>query len=124
VLALVICVLLFSGQAGLIIAGVLLGGGWLAYALASRSQLTAPKVPPQVRTRQPIPKAVKAAVWLRCGGVCQHCGISDAGSMTRYGEHLHYDHIRPFSLGGDDSEGNLQLLCPHCNLHKSNHYIG
>jgi 5-methylcytosine-specific restriction endonuclease McrA len=32
----------------------------------------------------------------------------------------HIDHIMPLSLGGIHSDWNLQLLCPTCNIKKSN----
>lgn len=31
----------------------------------------------------------------------------------------HLDHIMPIAKGGDNAKGNLQLLCPRCNLKKS-----
>ncbi len=31
----------------------------------------------------------------------------------------HIDHIMPLSLGGKNSDSNIQLLCPSCNLTKS-----
>lgn len=35
-------------------------------------------------------------------------------------EGYHLDHIYPLSKGGDNRDSNLQLLCPRCNLKKSN----
>jgi 5-methylcytosine-specific restriction endonuclease McrA len=32
----------------------------------------------------------------------------------------HIDHITPLSLGGEHDDKNLELLCPKCNLRKSN----
>jgi 5-methylcytosine-specific restriction endonuclease McrA len=72
------------------------------------------------RARTPIPRSIKQQVWLRDGGVCRKCGITDAQAMIRYGEHLHYDHIIPFSRNGADTVDNLQLLCGPCNRVKSN----
>ncbi len=40
---------------------------------------------------------------------CASCGSS---------ERLEIDHIKPVSLGGDDSASNLQLLCFSCNRKK------
>jgi 5-methylcytosine-specific restriction endonuclease McrA len=57
-------------------------------------------------------------VWQRDEGACRNCGITDAESVARDGEHLHYDHIIPFSLNGADTVVNLQLLCGPCNLSK------
>jgi 5-methylcytosine-specific restriction endonuclease McrA len=32
---------------------------------------------------------------------------------------FHLDHIAPLAKGGEHADGNLQLLCPPCNLNKS-----
>jgi len=40
----------------------------------------------------------------------------NAGAL---GEHLHYDHIRPWSLNGADTVNNIQLLCGPCNRTKA-----
>ena len=57
-----------------------------------------------------IPSAVKQEVWKRDKGSCVTCGSQD---------HLHFDHIIPFSKGGASilSE-NIQLLCARHNLEK------
>jgi hypothetical protein len=74
------------------------------------------------RTRQPIPKDVKRTVWLRDFGRCQGCGISEQEVMMRDGEHLHFDHILPWSMNGADTAANLQLLCGPCNRAKGTSY--
>jgi len=58
-----------------------------------------------------IPVATKKIVFARDGGSCQCCGSSS---------NLEYDHITPFSCGGDSSVSNIQLLCMKCNRSKSN----
>ena len=59
--------------------------------------------------RGPIPREVRLAVWQRDGGLCVGCGS---------GFDLQYDHVIPHSLGGADTEANLQLLCGDCNRAK------
>jgi len=63
------------------------------------------------RTRQ-IPESIRRAVHDRDGGACVRCGD---GPPTA---ELHVDHIYPWSKGGPNELGNLQLLCRRCNLSK------
>lgn len=57
-----------------------------------------------------IPSEVKLEVWKRDKGACVVCGAK---------EHLHFDHIIPFSKGGSSiSPKNIQILCEKCNLTK------
>ncbi|RYZ84630.1 MAG: HNH endonuclease [Proteobacteria bacterium] len=58
-----------------------------------------------------IPQHIKTIVWQRDKGACVECGAMN---------YLEFDHIIPFSLGGASTEGNVQLLCRHCNNKKSN----
>lgn len=58
-----------------------------------------------------ISKTTKQIVFTRDGGICKCCGSS---------QNLEYDHIMPFSCGGDSSVSNIQLLCLKCNRSKSN----
>lgn len=59
--------------------------------------------------KQPIPKAVRWAIWERDNFTCQHCGT------RRY---LAVDHIIPESRGGTLDSANLQTLCARCNSRK------
>jgi hypothetical protein len=43
--------------------------------------------------------------------MCQCCGSY---------ENLEYDHISPYSCGGNSDASNIQLLCQKCNRSKSN----
>jgi hypothetical protein len=61
------------------------------------------------RTREAIPRGVRAEVTWRDKGRCVKCGSEDD---------LHLDHIVPWSKGGPAIVGNLQLLCRPCNLAK------
>jgi 5-methylcytosine-specific restriction endonuclease McrA len=65
------------------------------------------------KSRTGVPSDVKHAVWVRDGGVCVKCRRGKAD-----GTRLHFDHIIPYSLGGADTEENIQLLCVTCNLKK------
>ena len=53
-----------------------------------------------------IPVAVKHKVYRGC---CEKCGDR---------RNLEYDHIKEFSRGGDNGEGNIQVLCRNCNRRK------
>ena len=55
------------------------------------------------------PHEVKLAVWQRDEGKCVECGSN---------EYLEYDHIIPLSMGGANTQRNLQLLCEGCNRRK------
>jgi 5-methylcytosine-specific restriction endonuclease McrA len=61
------------------------------------------------RRRDPIPRALRLAVWERDGGACVHCG-------SRFD--IQYDHLIPVALGGATSAENLQILCAECNREK------
>jgi|TARA_R110000744_G_scaffold199194_1_gene318427 hypothetical protein len=58
-----------------------------------------------------ISKSTKQIVFTRDVGICQCCGSA---------LNLEYDHIKPFSCGGDSKVSNIQLLCRKCNRSKSN----
>lgn len=59
--------------------------------------------------RAPIPLTVRLAVYARDGWRCVTCGAD--GDLT-------LDHIYPWSLGGPDTEQNLQTMCRSCNSRK------
>ncbi len=65
--------------------------------------------PLEERERQPIPDSVKMFVWRRDNGRCVVCGSQ---------EKLEYDHIIPVSMGGSNTERNIQLLCEKHNRSK------
>jgi hypothetical protein len=58
-----------------------------------------------------ISETTKKIVFTRDGGICKCCGSS---------LNIEYDHIIPFSCGGDSKQSNIQLLCQKCNRSKSN----
>ena len=57
-----------------------------------------------------IPQVIKDQVWKRDRGACVKCGSKKS---------LEFDHIYPFSKGGQHRLSNLQLLCKSCNRKKS-----
>jgi 5-methylcytosine-specific restriction endonuclease McrA len=59
--------------------------------------------------REPIPRAVRQAVFERDGGRCVECGATFD---------LQYDHVIPLALGGASTVENLQVLCAECNRRK------
>jgi hypothetical protein len=59
--------------------------------------------------REPIPRAVRLAVFERDGGRCVECG-------SRF--EIQYDHVIPVALGGAGTVENLQILCAPCNQAK------
>ena len=89
--------------------------GFLFFGFVGVRELLETAAPAARRTRS-IPQDVKIAVAVRDQGLWQHCGTS-AGPME-------YDHVIPYSMGGDNSVENIQLLCRRCNAAKSNRYVG
>lgn len=80
--------------------------------------------PYELKVRKPLNADIKKQVWSRDRGRCKHCDISDSNAVMKTGQHLHYDHIIPFSLGGPDTVNNIQLLCSTCNTSKGARSIG
>lgn len=58
-----------------------------------------------------IPERVRHKVWRRDMGRCVECGTKKL---------LEFDHIIPFSKGGNNTVRNIQLLCENCNRSKHN----
>lgn len=61
------------------------------------------------RNSRVIPQDVKIAAAARDGGRCRQCGST---------ADLHFDHVIPWSKGGANTLGNIQLLCGTCNRRK------
>mgnify|MGYP001380134702 CR=1 FL=1 len=57
---------------------------------------------------------LKVQVLMRDGNKCRLCGI------TLTGDSIHFDHIKPWSKGGETILENLQILCDTHNLAKGN----
>ncbi len=83
----------------------------------SRPPLTEPSTepsnepPPHRRTgaREPIPAAVRRAVWARDAGRCSW--PLDGGGCCGSTHRLELDHIVPWARWGDSTEANLRLTC-------------
>jgi len=59
-----------------------------------------------------LSRGIIAKLKLSQGGQCVLC----QSKLERF----HLDHIQPLSRGGTHTDDNVQLLCPRCNLRKSN----
>jgi hypothetical protein len=66
-------------------------------------------------TPRSIPLALRYKILCRDKFRCVICGASPAKDVT---VELHVDHIHPWSLRGQNVEGNLRTLCFKCNLGK------
>lgn len=62
-----------------------------------------------LQRREPVPRAVRLAVFQRDGGCCVECGSNFD---------IQYDHIIPLAMGGATTVENLQILCADCNRRK------
>lgn len=60
--------------------------------------------------RPAIPSDVKAAVAIRDGDRCRYCGETSGP--------FHFDHVKPWSKGGEHISSNLVVSCRTCNLRK------
>jgi hypothetical protein len=66
------------------------------------------------KTKRCPSERLKVQVLMRDGNKCRLCGtiVSD--------KNLHFDHIKPWSKGGETTLDNLQVLCEIHNLAKGN----
>jgi hypothetical protein len=72
---------------------------------------------PAPQKRRGIARGVRHSVWRRDGGCCQWRDTPD-GPICGARRDLEFDHIKPWSKGGRDTERNLQLLCQTHNRRK------
>lgn len=63
----------------------------------------------------PVPKRVRAAVFLRDSHRCQYCGTTDNVVTV--------DHLVPLRLGGESTMENLLASCFSCNASKRDRSI-
>ena len=66
------------------------------------------------KTKRFPSERLKVQVLMRDGNKCRLCGI------TVTGDNIHFDHIQPWSKGGETVLENLQVLCEIHNLAKGN----
>lgn len=66
------------------------------------------------KTKRFPSERLKVQVLMRDGNRCRLCGI------TLTGDRIHFDHIKPWSKGGETILENLQILCDTHNLAKGN----
>lgn len=66
------------------------------------------------KTKRIPSERLKVQVLMRDGNKCRLCGI------TVTGENIHFDHIKPWSKGGETVLENIQVLCEQHNLAKGN----
>jgi predicted HNH restriction endonuclease len=66
------------------------------------------------KTKRNPSERLKVQVLMRDGNKCRLCGI------TLTGDNIHFDHIKPWSKGGETTLENLQILCEKHNLAKGN----
>ncbi len=66
------------------------------------------------KTRRFPSERLKVQVLMRDGNKCRLCGA------TLIGDSINFDHITPWSKGGETTLENLQILCNNHNLAKGN----
>ena len=68
------------------------------------------------RTPREPSNRLKVQVLMRDGNRCRLCGVECNDGL----HNIHFDHIIPWSKGGETVLENLQVLCNDCNLAKGN----
>lgn len=68
------------------------------------------------KTKRNPSNRLKVQVLMRDGNRCRLCGVECNDGL----HNIHFDHIIPWSKGGETELNNLQVLCSDCNLAKGN----
>ena len=63
------------------------------------------------KTKREPSDRLKVQVLMRDGNRCRICGVKCNGGIHK----LHFDHIKPWSKGGETTLDNIQVLCSVCN---------
>ena len=90
----------------------------------SETEDDAPMVIPEIgsgssikhKTKRDPSDRLKVQVLMRDGNRCRICGVECSGGL----HNIHFDHIIPWSKGGETTLDNLQVLCSACNEAKGN----
>ena len=69
-----------------------------------------------------IPPAIRDQVYARDGGICSFIGANGKRCGSTWD--LEIDHVIPFAQGGNNSLGNLRLLCRKHNLYQAERAYG
>ena len=68
------------------------------------------------KTKRDPSDRLKVQVLMRDGNRCRICGVECSGGL----HNIRFDHIIPWSKGGETTLENLQVLCSTCNEAKGN----
>ncbi len=96
-----------TGRKVLKAAGLYVADGIIALSLMRKGTR------PKPGTRNPWPRGRREQLYRKQKGLCVYC----RGKLAFSGSHI--DHITPVNQGGSNELENSQLLCPGCNLRKS-----
>ncbi|MFJ9616717.1 HNH endonuclease [Streptomyces noursei] len=69
------------------------------------------------RRRRPVVRNAAALLRQSVNGACSVECACCGGTFAPSG--VEVDHVRPIALGGEDVEGNVQLLCLYCHRSKT-----
>lgn len=69
-----------------------------------------------------VPAAVKRAVWLRDSGRCAFVGKGGRRCAER--GFLEFHHVTPYGVGGEPTDGNIELRCRAHNAHEADLFYG
>ncbi len=89
----------------------------LAEWLRGHPEIDDQRPPGTARSRTPVPKWVKDAVFYRDQGKCSLCHVDVSGLLSPDSDD-HFDHMVPLAVGGANDPTNIQLLCGRCNRSK------